>query len=153
MRRTDREITDFYEIADIIKRADVVRVAFCDEYPYILPFNFGIKLCGEKLSLYIHGAFDGKKIQLIKQSNRVGFETDRCFEYEQGSITSRYESAVGYGTLSIVTDSDEKKDALELILSHYGEKLYKLDSDCINSTNILRLDVINVCGKKNVKNG
>ena len=52
-----------------------------------------------------------------------------------------------------MTDSDEKKDALELILSHYGEKLYKLDSDCINSTNILRLDVINVSGKKNVKNG
>lgn len=152
MRRTDREITDFGEIADIIKRADVVRVAFCDEYPYILPFNFGIKLCGKKLSLYIHGAFDGKKIQLIEKNCKVGFETDCCFDYKQGSITSRYESTVGHGTISIVTDFDEKKEALELILSHYGEKLYKLDGDCINRTNILRLDVINVSGKKNMKN-
>ncbi|MFQ9058118.1 MAG: pyridoxamine 5'-phosphate oxidase family protein [[Eubacterium] siraeum] len=42
MRRKDREITDKNEIMDIIDRSKVIRIAFTgEEYPYVLPFNFG----------------------------------------------------------------------------------------------------------------
>lgn len=42
MRRKDREITDKNEIRDIIGRSKVIRIAFTgEEYPYVLPFNFG----------------------------------------------------------------------------------------------------------------
>lgn len=43
MRRKDREITDFNEIMNIINKCDVCRLALFDEdYPYIVPLNFGV---------------------------------------------------------------------------------------------------------------
>ena len=43
MRRNDREITEFSEMTDVMKRCDVCRLALNDEdgYPYLLPLNFG----------------------------------------------------------------------------------------------------------------
>lgn len=39
MRRNDREITEFSEMTDVMKRCDVCRLALNDEedYPYLLP--------------------------------------------------------------------------------------------------------------------
>ena len=43
MRRKDREITDFNEIIEIIKKCDVCRIAMNDgDFPYIVPLNFGL---------------------------------------------------------------------------------------------------------------
>lgn len=43
MRRKDREITDFQEIIATIKKCDVCRLAWNDQdYPYIVPMNFGL---------------------------------------------------------------------------------------------------------------
>lgn len=43
MRRKDREITDFNEIMKIIDKCDTCRLALIDEeYPYIVPLNFGV---------------------------------------------------------------------------------------------------------------
>ena len=45
MRRNDREITEFSEMTDVMKRCDVCRLALNDEdgYPYLLPLNFGME--------------------------------------------------------------------------------------------------------------
>ncbi|MCI9135355.1 MAG: pyridoxamine 5'-phosphate oxidase family protein, partial [Lachnospiraceae bacterium] len=40
MRRKDREITDFQEILEIIRKCDVCRIALNDEeFPYMVPLN------------------------------------------------------------------------------------------------------------------
>lgn len=45
MRRKDREITDFDEMIKIIEKCDTCRLALNDEeYPYIVPLNFGHKM-------------------------------------------------------------------------------------------------------------
>ena len=52
MRRKDREITDFNEIIEIIKKCDVCRIALNDEdFPYIVPLNFGLDIQGEQVFL------------------------------------------------------------------------------------------------------
>ena len=52
MRRKDREITDFDEIVSIIKRCDVCRLALNDEeFPYIVPLNFGLEVRGDQAFL------------------------------------------------------------------------------------------------------
>lgn len=57
MRRTDREIKEFNEIIEVIKKCDVCRLALHDEeYPYIVPLNFGMQLENGKVVLYFHGA-------------------------------------------------------------------------------------------------
>lgn len=45
MRRSDREVTDFNEIVEIINKCDCIRLGFSSEpVPYILPLNFGIEV-------------------------------------------------------------------------------------------------------------
>ena len=62
MRRSDREINNFAEIVDVIKKCDVCRVAWNDNgYPYIIPLNFGMKAEGEQIVLYFHGAGEWKE--------------------------------------------------------------------------------------------
>ena len=56
MRRTDREITDFSQIVEIMKRCGVCHISFSNEYPYVVPMNFGMKIDGEEITLYFHGA-------------------------------------------------------------------------------------------------
>lgn len=68
MRRADREIKDFDEIIQIIKKCDVCRIAMNDgEFPYIVPLNFGVDVQGKQVYLYFHGALEGKKIDLMKK--------------------------------------------------------------------------------------
>jgi nitroimidazol reductase NimA-like FMN-containing flavoprotein (pyridoxamine 5'-phosphate oxidase superfamily) len=68
MRRKDREVTDRSEILAIMKQCDVCRIAFaCDEYPYIVPMNFGLTETDGEVTLYFHSALEissRKKISL-----------------------------------------------------------------------------------------
>ena len=78
MRRKDREITDFDEIVEIIKKCDACRLAFNDgDYPYIVPLNFGLNVVdGKQVELYFHCATKGTKLDLIRKDNRATFEMD-----------------------------------------------------------------------------
>ena len=59
MRRKDREITDFNEIINIIKKCDVCRIALNDkDFPYIVPLNFGYP---GKRSIFIFSLCHGRK--------------------------------------------------------------------------------------------
>lgn len=150
MRRKDREITDKKEILDIAGSAKVIRIAFFDEeYPYVLPFNFGYEEKNGRLYFYIHTATEGRKNALIERNNKVAFELDNCHDYVQGSITSLYESVVGNGVMTEITDINEKLSALSLILEQYGEKIYKADSSCAARTRVYRLTVKEISGKAN----
>ena len=61
MRRKDREITDFNEMLEIMKKCDVCRIALNDEeFPYIVPLNFGLDIQEDKVLLYFHSAMKGK---------------------------------------------------------------------------------------------
>ena len=77
MRRSDREIKDIEGIIQVMEKCDVCRLAFYDGgYPYILPLNFGMQVHEDQITLYFHGADEGKKYELMEKDNRVGFEMD-----------------------------------------------------------------------------
>ena len=64
MRRKDREIKDRQEILEVMKRCDVCRLALHDEeFPYIVPVNFGMEVMDGEITLYFHGATEGKKYE------------------------------------------------------------------------------------------
>ena len=64
MRRNDREIRDFDEILEVMKKCDVCRIAMQGgEYPYMVPLNFGMAVDGQQITLYFHGAQTGMKLR------------------------------------------------------------------------------------------
>ncbi len=80
MRRYDKEITDSGEIAAIMDKAAVCRIALVDgNCPYIFPVNFVVR----NNYLYFHSSPEGRKIDILRKNNRV------CFEIDIDTETSR----------------------------------------------------------------
>ena len=67
MRRADRAISGTEEVEEIIRKADVCRLAFANEnFPYIVTMNFGYTNDPEQL-IYFHCASEGKKLDMIRK--------------------------------------------------------------------------------------
>lgn len=152
MRRSDREVTDFAEIVGVIKKCGVCRIALNgDGYPYIIPLNFGMKTEGEQITLYFHGAGEGRKYELIRKDNRVSFEMDcshkLIVDKEGCSCTMAYESVVGRGRIEFVPD-EEKQDALRLLMKQYHEDEFPFRKEVADRTTVMKLTVEEVTGKR-----
>jgi len=153
MRRSDREISDMNQIEEIIKKADVCRIALADNnLPYIVTMNFGY-INEPALSLYFHCARDGKKLEMISRNNYVCFEMDTdhfIYGGEKGcNWGMHFSSVVGYGNISLVSEKSEKTFGLNCIMKHYGgEGEYLYDEKVFENTTVLRLDILEITGKK-----
>ena len=78
MRRKDREITDFAAMTDIVQACRCCRLGLTDTdgTAYIVPLNFGFTVEDKTLTLWFHGAAEGKKLDLLRQASVVTFEMD-----------------------------------------------------------------------------
>ncbi len=77
MTRREREVTDINEIKNILDTAKVLHLGLVDgDEPYVVPMNYGYTLEGEKLTVYLHGARRGRKLDLIRANPKVFFELD-----------------------------------------------------------------------------
>lgn len=155
MRRSDREIKDMDHIIEVMEKCDVCRLALNDEdYPYILPLNFGMQTDNDQIILYFHGANEGKKYELIAKDNRASFEMDCSHnlvtDISRGSCTMEYESVIGHGRIEIVSD-DEKYNALCLLMKHYHKEDFLFDKAVIPRTSVFKLVVEYVSGKMRMK--
>ena len=91
MRRKDREVTEMEEIQQIFDECKVCRIGIMDENgPYIVPVNYGYVRKEGKVILYIHGAREGKKIDLIRKNANVGVEIDYRHELVEGDTACQY---------------------------------------------------------------
>mgnify|MGYP003178717999 CR=1 FL=1 len=152
MRRKDREITDYHEILKIMESCDVCRLSLWDEeFPYIVPLNFGIDVCDQQVYLYFHCANVGKKLDLIRKNNKATFEMDcdhNIILYkERMSCTMGYASVIGHGIIEFVEDKN-KLDALKIIMRHYHHEDFKFNTDMMKVTTIFRLKVWDMTGKR-----
>lgn len=154
MRRSDREITDFQEIVEVIEKCEVCRLAMHDkEYPYIVPVNYGMQLEENKIVLYFHGATEGKKYQLMEKNPKVCFEVD-CnhglyTSQEKGNCTMAYESVIGFGTIHMIPD-EEKYDALCILMKHYHKEDFAFNQAVMPQTRVWKLVVGSCTGKRRV---
>jgi uncharacterized protein len=149
MRKKDREIKDRKEIDGIIKRCRVCHLAMCDDgQPYIVPLNFGY----DGGFLYFHAAPEGKKVDIIKKNNRVGFEFDILHDIVTAEKAckwgAKYESVIGSGKAEIVDDRETKKEALECIMGQYGNGTWDFPEEIVERTLILRVRILEISGKR-----
>ena len=155
MRRSDREVTDFGELIAIMEKCDVCRLGLNQEgYPYLLPLNFGMKVEGESVELYFHGADEGRKYDLIEADPRASFEMDcehrLVLDEEKGSCTMEYESVIGRGHIEFVPD-EEKREALGLLMRHYREETFPYGEAAVPRTRVMKLVVESMTGKRRKK--
>ena len=152
MRQKNREIKDINKIAEVIDACEVYRIAINgEEYPYIVPLNFGYEM-GENLVLYFHSALEGMKIDLIKKKNKVSFEMDTAHELyseeSRGYCTFRYKSVIGTGEIYFIEDEKEKENALQKIMNHYHMEDFPWSRAAMPRTLVYKLEVRTITGKE-----
>jgi len=121
MRQADREITSSSSLEALLESAVVCRLALHDgDYPYIVPLNYGYA----EGCLFIHCAPEGKKLDLLRQNPRVGFEIEPLHEIISNprpcGWETRFQSIIGAGIAEILTADDDKCRALDIVMhQHY----------------------------------
>ena len=154
MRRSDREITDITEIIKIIEKCDVCRLGLSDNnIPYIVPMNYGFEYDNDKLTLYFHGASEGKKHDIIAKNPVACFEIDcshKLIEAEQAcDYTMEYESVIGSGKIVQCVDKSEKINALKYLMKQYAKnKEFDFPDHVVDSVKVFKLEVSEVTGKR-----
>ncbi len=120
MRKREKEVTDIAVMESMLQEAETMRLAFCDgDEPYIVPVSFGY----QDGAIFVHSAREGRKLDLIKRSNKVCFEVDRYKTVKKDlpcKWTIDYTSVIGLGEADLIEGKEEKKRALDVIMAHYG---------------------------------
>ena len=156
MRRKDREIVNKAEIIEIIDKCEVCRLGLSDnKIPYVVPMNYGYKYQDGKLTLYFHGAREGKKLDIIAKNSKACFEVDCSHELVVGEeawdYTMKYESVIGYGEIYICTDKSEVTEGLQLLMKQVvKDKEFIFPDKVVNSVTVLKLEVTEFTGKRNI---
>lgn len=159
MRRADREVKDEKEIRRVLESCKVCRLGMTDGGRiYIVPMNYGYVYEEGKLSLYFHGAKEGKKLRLLEADPAVGIEMDGEHELAAGGTACQYSyyygSIIGNGKAEIVTRPEEKSKALAIIMEHQtGEKFAELESNLKlgQAVGIIRVEVDEFSCKRHYK--
>ena len=155
MRRTDREITDTAQIAEILRHCDAVCVALAGDTPYAVPMSYGFEERDGRFALFLHGAPEGEKWTRARKDNRAAFAVYRTM----GAITGdtacahsvAYESVCGSGTLHELTGED-KRWGLEVLMAHIAPgRTLPFDVAMMQKTAVWRLDVERISGKRREK--
>jgi nitroimidazol reductase NimA-like FMN-containing flavoprotein (pyridoxamine 5'-phosphate oxidase superfamily) len=157
MRRKDREITDMDEKLEIIAKCKVCRLGLSENnYPYIVALNYGFSHYNGQLTLYFHGAMEGKKIDIIGKNNNVCFEIDCDTKLVEGDGSCDYgyefKSIIGFGKIILLDSKDEKINGLNYLMKQQTgkDKKYDFKENELNNVIVFKMLVEEFTGKQNI---
>lgn len=146
-----RTINHLPETEEIIRKCQWCHLAMCspDGEPYVLPMNFGYR----DGVIYLHGAQQGKKIDLLKQNPRVciNFATDQQLRYQSEHVACSwnmsYRSVLCYGRVEFIDDPESKIAALDVIMSQYSERQFQYNPPSIREVCVFTVKVERIEGR------
>lgn len=157
-RRKRNEIIDANEKAALLKFCNHATIALCDgEIPYIVTMSYGFDTNNN--CLYFHCANQGDKLDFIRKNPKACATVIKDNGYLHGDCDHDYESLIIRGEIHIVSDLNEKKHGLQILLNHLEKdpapimaRNIKNDSS-YNAVTILKLTMHSIIGKKHLKVG
>ena len=152
MTKREFQITDEAKIRQILDSAKVLHLGLAvDNEPYVVPMNYGYRLEEGKLTLYLHSAVQGKKLEMIRANSRVFFEMDCDRMPFEGKVPCQYglvySSIMGRGTACIVEDVEEKKQAMSLLMKTQTGKDFSFEDRLVSIVSVIRIDVTEYTAK------
>ncbi len=152
MTRREQEVTDIKEIQSILDECKVLHLGLVDgDEPYVVPMNYGYTLADGKLTIYLHAATQGYKLDLIDKNPKVFFQMN-CdivpFEGEKPcQYGIAYKSVMGRGIAELVDDVEVKKEALSVFMKTQTGKDFKFEDRMVSIVSIIKIDVIEYTAK------
>ena len=146
MTRREREVTDLTEITRYLDTAKVLHLGLVDgDEPYVVPLNYGYTMEDGKLTLYMHGATRGRKLDVMRANPKVFFSLECDLQPFEGSVACKYglayASVMGRGMATIVEDVEEKKRAMTILMKTQSGKDFEFNDRLVSMVAVVRLDV------------
>jgi len=115
MRRHDREISGQDEIDAILRGGKWTTVALADEDgPYAVTLSYGYD--PDRRRLCFHAAHAGRKLDAIARDPRACATVVRDLGYSAGACEHPFESVVMTGTMRVVDDPDDRREAMRTLI-------------------------------------
>lgn len=111
--------------------------------PYVIPMNFGY----QNDLIYIHGAQEGKKSDILKVNPNVciHFSIDHELRYRDEEVacswSMKYRSVLCYGKVKFITETEEKIAALDLIMARFTENKFHYNPPSLREVNVMQVAV------------
>ena len=152
------EIKSKERIIEFLSSQQTGRISSIDEngFPQIIPMNFVFI----NDAVYIHSHIRGEKLDNIRRNQKVGFEVDKSLEFlpsyfsdptDASLADTLYISVVIKGNASIVSDKEEKTNALNGLMKKYQpEGRYnpiKPDMDVLKEVEVIKIIPESLRGK------
>ena len=154
MRRANRMVTKLEELLEIINGSKVCRVGMVDNgKPYVIPMNFGYRVVDETITIYLHGAKEGRKIEIMKHNSQICIEIDTIREIIKGengcNYSCHFESFIGTGEAVFLDAETDKEQALNAIMKRQtGQEGFSYDKRVMAETEIIAIPLSEYSGKK-----
>ena len=133
MRRKDRQITEIESIRAILDKAKVLHLAMIDgARPYVVPMNYGYALADGRLTLYLHSAKEGRKLDVLQQVSGG----DIPCKYGEA-----YASVMGEGTAVLLDDPVQKIEALQILMKTQTGREFAFTPAMAESVAVIRVNV------------
>ena len=152
------EIKSKEKIIEFLSSQQTGRISSIDEngFPQIIPMNFVFI----NDAVYIHSHIRGEKLDNIRRNQKVGFEVDKNLEFlpsyfsdptDASLADTLYISVVIKGNASIVSDKEEKTNALNGLMKKYqpegGYEPIKPDMDVLKEVEVIKIIPESLRGK------
>ena len=152
MTKREYQITDEQEIRRILDTARVLRLGIAvDNEPHIYPMNYGYTMEDGKLTLYLHSAVKGGKLELIRANPSVCFELDCNWEPFEGKVACQY--GLAYSAVSgrakavLIEDVAEKEAAMSILMKTQTGRDFAFNERLVSIVSVIRLDVTGYTAK------
>ena len=153
MTRREREVTDPQKILEILDGSKVLHLGLVDEgMPYVVPMNYGYEMEDGQLTLYLHGATKGYKLDVIRKNPVCCFEMECGIVPFEGKLPCTYgiaySSLMGRGTVEIGEDVELKKKALTVLMKTQTGKDFTFDDRLVSIVSVMRIQTRDYTAKR-----
>lgn len=146
MTKRELEVTDLEQIRYILDKSKILHLGLVDDgMPYIVPMNYGFTLEDGKLTIYLHGATKGYKIDVMKKNPVCCFELECDVEPFEGKVACQYGTAyyfiIGRGKVEILENVEDKIQAMTLFMKTQTGKDFEFNEKLVSIVSLMRIEV------------
>ena len=146
MTKREFPITDEQQLRHILDTAKVLRLGIAvDNEPHIIPLNYGYTLEKGNLTLYLHSAVKGNKLELLRKNPNVCFELDCDLRPFEGKVACQYglayQSVSGRGRAVLIEDTAQKMEAMSILMKTQTGRDFTFNERLVSIVAVIRVDV------------
>lgn len=156
LTRREREITDTPEILKILDKSKIVHIGLVDgDEPYVVPMNYGYTYENDILTLYLHGATEGKKLDLMRANPKVFFSIECDIEPFSGQVACQYgtsySSIMGKGIAEILEAPEDKMSGLTRFMKTQTGMDFEFNERLVSAVSVIKINVTSFTAKHRPK--